>query len=125
MNVADFYRLAVGVPFVEHGRDFGGWDCWGLCLVAYQEVLGVALPDFTYETVKDVARLESQFGARSAYVRGCEPCVMDVAVIFRRNRAIHAGLVVPGRRILHVEIGIETCAEPFNNFRVEGFYRVV
>jgi hypothetical protein len=47
---------------------------------------------------------------------------MAVACIYRRGHPIHCGLVLPNRRIMHVEEGVQTCHEPFDRFRVEGFY---
>lgn len=117
-------RRAIGVPFLEHGRDYDGWDCWGLVIAAYRDVAGVAVPDYTYQTVSDyraLARLFTDRGGASWHPVAI-PAPMAVACIYRRGRVIHAGLVVPGRRIMHVEQGIETCAESAANMRVEGYY---
>jgi len=122
MTQDEFVRAAIGVPFVEHGRDYKGWDCWGLVLCAYRDVLGVTVPDFIYNDTNDIRALIRNFGTRSQefWVK-VDPQPLSVACIYRRGHVIHAGLVI-GRRILHVEQGIETCLERIERFRVEGFY---
>lgn len=124
MNLTEFCRRAIGVPFVPLGRDYDGWDCYGLAVCAWHDVAGVDLPDFAYHDVKSYRLIASIFQDQIApfwrEVPAPEP--MAVAAIYRRGLVIHAGLVVPGRRILHVESGIETCSEPLSSFRVEGFY---
>jgi cell wall-associated NlpC family hydrolase len=41
-----FVNAYVGVPFRWDGRDRRGVDCWGLAVLFYRDVLGVALPDW-------------------------------------------------------------------------------
>lgn len=123
MSVAEFHRKAIGVPFIEKGRDYDGWDCWGLVSRGWLDVMGVKLPEFTYKSVRDFKALAAHFDYRlTAGARKVEPHAMAIACIFKRGLTIHVGLVVPGRKILHVEEGIETCAEPVSDFRIEGFY---
>ena len=54
-------RSFVGLPFVEHGRNRRGADCWGLGVVLYREVAGIALPAYAegYTDTADVAHLAS------------------------------------------------------------------
>lgn len=124
MDLQAFARRAIGVPFLEGGRDFDGWDCYGLCFAAYKFVLGAALPDRRDYAIREYAAIAKIFDARSSVLwkrlDAAQP--MALAAIYRRNAVIHTGLVLPNRRILHVEEGIETCAQPFAAFRVEGFY---
>lgn len=124
MTLNGWCRKAIGVPFVQHGRDFDGWDCWGLIVCAYRDVAGVVVPDYAYDSVSNYRRLAGLFTDRetSHWRRLTAPEPMAVACIYRRGRVIHAGLVVPGRRIVHVERGVETCAESVSNMRVEGYY---
>lgn len=124
MTLEQFSRRAIGVPFIPFGRDFDGWDCYGLLVVAWREIVGLELPDFVYDSVNNYRLLNSLFSERSTtyWQRVDRGKPMTCAAIYRRGLIIHTGLVVPGRRILHVEQGIETCAEPIGNFRIEGFY---
>ena len=120
MNLQEFCRRAIGVPFLEDGRDYDGWDCWGLVMCAYRDVLGMTLPNYTFGSVKHLAR---QFRDRKSPLwQPCDQHPMAIACIYRRGSTIHAGLMVGKGRILHVEQGIETCVERVANMRVEGCY---
>ena len=121
----DFIDQAVGVPFVPHGRDYDGWDCWGLVWRAYLDVRGIRLPsyDAQYDQITDWRRLVRAFAAGvQEWVLTPTPSTGDVALIYRRGLAIHVGLIVPDRRILHVEEGVETTQELTAHMRVEGVY---
>lgn len=111
------------VPFVPFGRDYHGWDCFGLVVCAYRDVLGVTLPDYAYQSTRDPRALARLFADRSApHYRVSDPAPMAVACVYRRGLPIHVGLVVSKKRILHVEEGVMTCVEPITRFRIEGFY---
>ena len=47
MTWDQFAAKAMSVPFVPLGRGYSGWDCWGLVMCGYRDVLGIELP--TYE----------------------------------------------------------------------------
>ena len=129
MTLRDFTRRAVGVPFRAHGRTYDGWDCYGLVQQAFREVLQITLPDWSkeYDDINDWPRIAELFqGAKTICERVDPPKPGDVAMIYRRGRATHCGLVLAGRRILHVEEKAGTIIEPIarNRFRVEGYYRL-
>ena len=125
MTFDEWMRKATvpAVPFVAEGRDFDGWDCWGLVMSAYREVKDIAVPDYTYgiENLRQLAVLFKD-RERKRWQRVETPEPMAVACIFRRGSVIHAGLVATKRRIIHVENGVETCLQPISDFRVEGYY---
>ncbi|HET8791809.1 MAG TPA: NlpC/P60 family protein [Modicisalibacter sp.] len=127
MTLTEFAGQVIGLPFRPHGRGPDFYDCWGLVCVAYRQVLGMELDDYggEYHTLKDIDRLKRIFAREcgDTWVRVEQPAPMDVAVIFRRGRAIHAGLYLGGGQILHVEHGIETSVQPASDFRIEGYYR--
>ena len=122
-----FILRSVGVPFVEHGRGYEGFDCWGLVWIAYRDVLGIDLPSLSgsYDKVRDWKCIRELFLMVSGeWSLAASPATGDVAAIYRHGRPIHFGLVIQdGRRILHVEEGVETVHEPINRFRLEGIYR--
>ena len=129
MTLEEFQRRAIGVPFLEHGRDYDGWDCWGLVVCAFRDVLGVEVPDYVVDHTRynksGYRQITQCFEDRNGgfwQQTDCQP--MRVACIFRRGLLIHAGLCVDKRRILHVERGIETCLERITRFNVEGFYGI-
>ena len=47
MTPDEFAARAIRVPFVDKGRDWDAWDCWGMVYVFHRDVLGVALPSYT------------------------------------------------------------------------------
>jgi probable lipoprotein NlpC len=124
MTLNEFQRKAIGVPFVERGRDYEGWDCWGLVVAAYRDVLGIHVPDYVdYYSTQEYRLIARVFAGRSGdeWVK-VDPRPMAIACIYRRGVVIHVGLVVPGRKIMHVEQGVETCLQPITSFRIEGCY---
>lgn len=127
MQIVEFQRRAVMVPFVEFGRDFDGWDCWGLAICAYREILGIEIEDFAYDSVRSFKALMALFDQRDRKPdwEKCGAQPLSLAAIYRRGHVIHTGLVVDKRRILHSEEDIGTCVELISQFRIEGFYRHV
>lgn len=118
-----FAEKAILTPFLDRGRNFLGWDCWGLVVSAYRDVLGVELPSYgeCYAGVRDHKALVRLTTERDEWSRLIDPEHGSVALIYRRGLPIHVGIVI-GRRILHCEEGVDTIVEPFERFRFEGFY---
>jgi cell wall-associated NlpC family hydrolase len=132
MELLEFARHAISVPFVERGRSWEGWDCWGLICVAYRELFGFELPDFLdrYKTThekRDLFRLRRTFVNEKTmgWSEPSDPAPGDVAIILRQAVPIHIGLLLTPDRILHAENGTGTVHEPLSAFRIEGFYRHV
>ncbi len=125
MDWSAFGAGAVAVPFEPKGRSLDGWDCWGLVVCAYRDVLGVSLPSYDeqYDTTRDVRRMQRLFReGREARWREVPRTVGAVAAILRRNRCIHAGIAMPGQDVLHCERKAGTILEPERYLRVEGFW---
>jgi cell wall-associated NlpC family hydrolase len=122
----------IGIPFQDRGRTRAGVDCWGLVLLAFGEVYGIALPAFErrYASTRDrvaVARLfyEEAISARWRRVTLAEARLPDV-LSMRLAGSGHVGLVLTPERFLHVLPGRETCVErlhPLWAGRVEAVYR--
>lgn len=132
MTLEEFAREAVGrpVPFLEFGRSLDGWDCWGLVCVGYELVRNVRLRQYAnrYDSVRDLRCLRQLFEDRQNIdewhpVTRARP--MDLALIYRRNRPIHVGMLLPDDLILHAEEDVDTVVEPVQAFRIEGWYRPV
>jgi len=132
ITIRDFIARAKKAPFLDKGRDWSGWDCGGLVLLAYRECYGIELPDLEQASALDAARAEQVFNFfRRAWVEislGKER-PGDVAQ-FRRGRwESHVGLVIARGYLLHVEPGLNTCTEPFSRGqlrqRLVGIYRHV
>ncbi|MEG3078467.1 NlpC/P60 family protein [Halomonas sp. 5021] len=127
MTLNEFVGQSIGLPFRPHGRGPDAYDCWGLVCEAYRRISGLELDDYggEYTTLKDIERLKRIFSREcgTTWQRIESPEPMDVAVIFRRGRAIHAGIYLGDGQIMHVEHGIETTVQHATDFRVEGYYR--
>ena len=118
-----FIERAIGVPYRNLGRDYSGWDCWGLCVMAYREVFGIEIPDVCYESAenfRESMRLFSQHKDR--WNRTEHHALGSVALIYRRGLLIHAGLASVEGLILHVEKAVGTVQEPASEMRIEGYY---
>ena len=126
MRWSDFIERAITVPFVERGRDYCGWDCWGVAQLAYRDVLGIEIPSYldAYETTSEHRAIYRAFAAgKTAWKRVDQPAAGDLALILRRNLPIHVGVVLEDDRLLHAEANVGTVIEPMDRLRIEGFYR--
>ena len=126
MTAEQFVERVVCVPFLDKGRNYSGFDCWGLVVCYYRDVLNVALPAYDdYDTVRNHKALVRLFIANAPKWRKVADAIDGrVALIFRGALPLHAGLVIAnGRRILHCEEGVGTVSEPIERFRIEGIYR--
>lgn len=128
MTLAEFAARAVTVPFAPYGRDYSGWDCWGLLRAAYADVLGIALPAFDRFSPFDrrlVAAAMSEGGRAWREVTEIE--AGDAVLMRVGNVACHVGLVLPQERVLHAQDGLGTLNEPLVSPHVQprivGFYR--
>jgi cell wall-associated NlpC family hydrolase len=138
MTLKEFVSKAMMTPFKPRGRDFSGWDCWGMFKCAYQHVNGVMLPSFAdeYESTRasnDLAELvaagRDRIGQwqKISSIDASNP--MDGVILKYRGLPVHIGLVISRKKFLHTEAGINTIVEDFRNLpsqdSVEGIYRYV
>ena len=126
MTWPEFIVAAVSVPFIEKGRDYRGWDCWGMVRCGYRDVLGIEMPSWTdeYFSTREFRRLASLFEVhKDQMFESCPRDVGAIAHIYRRSLSIHVGIVMPKRMILHAEETVGTVQEPLPAFKIEGFYR--
>ena len=129
MTDGQFTERAVCVPFAEHGRSYLGFDCWGLVVCYYRDVLGIELPSYgLYDSVKDHRAIANNFREAISTRKWLNVEIPEdghVAVIYRRGLPLHAGVAIcRGSRILHCEQRVGTIHEPLSRFRIEGFYRL-
>lgn len=121
----------VGVPFVEHGRDGAGVDCWGLVRLVYAEKLGIALPDMSdgYASTSDketLQRLVTQ--GKSDWHQIDARALSAYDVVLLSNLGVpHIGLFAGEGLLLHVEPNsgtvLERLTDPRIARRVREFYR--
>lgn len=133
MSLAEFIHCATGVPFVDGGRDYDGWDCWGLVRRAYNDVLRIDLPTYGEVSASDLRAVRRAF-AEGAAVRETwrpvsDPQPLDVVGMRAASGAIlaHVGLWLPGGMVMHVERASMTAREPANGIimrsRIVGYWR--
>ena len=134
MTLDEFAARAITVPFINKGRDWSGWDCWGAVFLFHRDVLCDPVPSYT-DDYQDA-------GESPASRRGLHDLIASQMKTWRRvdrpepgdgvllnigGRPIHVGLALGGGLMLHTERKINTVVErlasPMWARRVEGFYR--
>lgn len=138
-TIKDFVSKAIDVPFKDKGRDFDGWDCYGLMRCFLKDVHGVDIPSFVDDyknaglTKDSRDQLEIVIRQRKEilpqWVKVNEPKKGDGVLFLIGGRPIHMGLMLSRSKFLHTEAKINTVIESINSMiwkkRVEGFYRYV
>lgn len=120
----------VGIPQVDHGRDWSGVDCWGLVWLVYREELGITLPDYCgYGSVAEHAEIAALIDGAAVsplWEPAAVPRPLDVA-LFRCGRFnTHVGLIVRPGLMLHVTDDaskLEHCDRGGWGTRLQGFWR--
>ncbi len=144
MLIPDWTTRYIAIPFLEHGRDRDGCDCWGLCRLIWREQFGLDLPSYgeTYNTAEDGRRVGetlAQNGIDSTewmQIQAGDEVAGDAVLLSGfykvdgalRKANMHVGLVVRPGFMIHVEAGITTCIARYRddrrfNRRVKGFFR--
>lgn len=129
MTLNEFVRWSLMTPFVDKGRDYSGWDCWGLVFCAYRDVYGIVLPKYLdYDSSVEYDQLKVLISAgKRAWIPVKIPQAGDVAVFNISGMPCHTALVIDGKSALHAEKKIGTFIEPLSSpvwaRRIEGFYR--
>lgn len=139
MDIKQFASAAIDVPFKDKGRDYQGWDCYGLMRCFLNDVHGIQIPSFSEEyenagMTKDsrdhlevVIKRKKEFLPQ--WVKVEEPREGDGVLFLVGGRPIHMGLMIDRFKFLHTEFKINTVIESINSMawskRVEGFYRYV
>lgn len=114
MTFDEFVRIAIKVPFRIGGRDYSGWDCWGLVHVAYRDVLGIDIGDYSADynaevTYRELAAMIEREQPAWVQVVG-KPREGDVSLYRVGRHNTHVGVIV-AKRLLHCEGGVNTVLE--------------
>jgi len=138
MTLEQFTDKAISVPFVEKGRSWDGWDCWGVIFMAFKEVCDVDLPHYTGEYSSTIRRDElraliSKCQGTEPWSRIDTPRALDGVLLRIMGRNCHVGLMLDATHCLHVEARRMTFIDDINSImwrgkgydKVEGFYRHV
>jgi cell wall-associated NlpC family hydrolase len=111
----------IGIPFLDHGRNREGCDCYGLVFLVYREQFGIALPDLgdgyscAYERGEvDATAAEALSETWNRDVTA-EPWKAGDVMVFRRAGVeAHVGLYVRPGYMLHVVAGQQTTLERYD-----------
>lgn len=127
IDLSEFIRKSIGVPYRELGRDFTGLDCWGLIVRAYQDIFNINLPDFSY--LADLKYQEAEKGfadLKKSFIEIPFEKELSGDLLLFRGIPLHAALVAKRGYMLHVEKGLQTCIELYTGLwqhRLIGIYR--
>lgn len=104
-QIEEFIERAVEVPYRPLGRDWNGWDCWGLVCVTYNELLGIKLPSYDAYTGADDRfeqnRLITCGMGNGQWEQVEKPDLLDLAAIKISGCMSHVGIWVGTRWMLH------------------------
>ncbi|MFN0133437.1 MAG: host specificity factor TipJ family phage tail protein [Phycisphaerales bacterium] len=110
----------VGLPFLEHGRDRGGVDCWGLLRLVYAERYGIFLPSHhdgyagTDDAPGITAVLDAELGLGVRWRPRGPGVRLGDALLFHVAGVPHVGVAVGRGRMLHCRRGSDSCVERFD-----------
>lgn len=135
----------VGIPFVEHGRDRAGCDCWGLVRLILAEQAGLVLPchgavygstgeaDVIAAAIAAGTEQEEWLPVSEGSERALDAVLMkgyapDPETGLLRAHDMHAGVVAAPGVLIHVERGIDAALgfyrrDPVLKRRVRRFFR--
>ena len=135
MMLEDFVDKVLNVPYKEGGRDYSGVDCWGLCILAYQEIMQIQLPLFSNIYYKDMSNyqetvdnlLNKKDELDEIFEEVNDPQFGDLILCTMLGRPLHIGFVIDRKRMLHTSPQHNTVIENFGGNKwknkIVGFYR--
>lgn len=98
--IADWAKnyLMPPIPFIEHGRDRDGADCWGLVCMVYSELFGLELPGYHehYKSMRDIANRAAAFETYKTddFVEVANPEPGDCVLLQHRGMPVHVGIYI-------------------------------
>ncbi len=129
---SDWAAKYIGIPFVLHGRNASGLDCWGLVRLIYLEQLGIELPNYDVQTTnpRDVGPVFTSRIANELWeqVDGLK-AAMDVVLFRVGGYPSHVGIIVDSKTgtFIHVFEGnsvlIDRLSSPAWKNRIMGIFR--
>lgn len=137
ITLAEFIDRAMDVPFVEGGRDYDGWDCWGLVVCCQRDVYGRILPSHSGEYGSTARRdelkalIERDKTETDLWELVDEPETGCLVLLYLYGRPCHIGVMVDHRNVLHTEAKCNTVTQRIDRTpwrgegydKVEGYYR--
>lgn len=124
----------VGIPFVDHGRDRKGCDCWGLVRLVHLLEAGIELPSHSEISARELLAVARRIRAGSVSkvwvdVAHLPRQALDVVLMKRAEddgkRAWHLGILTNSKTILHTEDGVDSHLAPLDDDNVWLRRRIV
>lgn len=112
------YRQFLGIPFVPHGREMVGCDCWGLVRLVYQDWYGIDLPlfaghRFDVNNPMAAAKLMAE-GARLNIWQNVDTPQRGNILLFGAGAApYHVGVCLNDELMLHTREGTDSTTERY------------
>lgn len=125
----DWLANLIGTPYESgaHGPD--KFDCWGLLVYIYRNLLGIELPDFFgFENIRDYPRkIEKEVFNSSDWEEIAEPEPFCGVAMSRSKVLHHVGiwLDINGGLCFHAFDGAAVVAEPVHRLKANGFSRII
>lgn len=132
----------VGTPWRAYGRDRAGVDCWGLIVLVYDEVFGIALPRYdgrswpcgreakaeeTAAARADIGTFMAEEAAAWQVVKPDSERAGDVLLLRLGGAPCHVGVVTEPGWMLHAQERMDAVIETYRSFvwerRIAGIYR--
>ena len=107
----------VGIPYVRHGRDECGLDCFGLIwLIARRN--GTPIEDPWH-------RGPDPFFGRLADQIGLEPCDFEPGCVVEMGKdgRLHLGYALDERRMIHAAINEGVIVDDIGRYPVKGYWK--
>ena len=125
VSLMEWWSRYIGLPFEDGGRGPHGYDCWGLVRAIYADRLDVNLPSYGEISARDLARIARAMavGKDDGWRQVGVPRALDVALMRSGRggaRVVHVGVMVDGRRLLHIEEAAAAAVVPVSHFSVAG-----
>lgn len=118
----NWWAKYVGIPF---GDGPGELHCWGLVRRVYHDQLGVDLPEYGEISAHDLMRVARKMAAvkDDGWQMITAPQALDVCIMRSGQggaRAVHVGVMIDSRRLLHIEAASAAVVVPAAHFSVAG-----
>jgi hypothetical protein len=113
----------VGLPYLDHGRDRKGLDCWGLLRLIYQEQANIVLPTYSYDTAEDretAARIIA--GNEEPWYEIAEEDVLPLDAVLMKRAGVecHIGVITRRHYVLHIGLDYnDSVVEPYYAMRLK------
>jgi cell wall-associated NlpC family hydrolase len=112
----------VGVPYVVHGRDPRGWDCWGCVCYLRNELLGKPTPSWAevYNALdfKNTEKLAQAIKERmGGWHRYDTPKTGHILLLKTLGVECHVGLYLDKGLFIHACNGCQTAIVPLENWK--------